>query len=275
MSFEFIKVAKESGIGFVTLNRPEKLNAMPEPMWLELADAVNDCSSDEAIKVIVLKAAGKSFSAGFDISGDPYENVQRWYEHAKIGNTAPYAIWNSPKPVIAQVQGHCLGGANSLAMSCDLIVASAEAKFGEPEVRFGTFSPFFILPWMVNAKKAKELLLTGDLISAEEAKEIGIVNKVVKAEDLEMETRYLAEKIKRNDNITNESIKQLTNRIYEIQGFLNSMKVGEEQFAMVAASEKPLAEAFIGLVGEKGFKKAQEIRMSEIESNVEKTVINS
>ncbi|MFD1039433.1 enoyl-CoA hydratase/isomerase family protein [Virgibacillus byunsanensis] len=266
MSYQFIEASIDGKLGYITLNRPDKLNALSEAMWLELEDAVREFSNNDDVKVIIIRGAGRAFSAGFDITSEKLETVQDWYKHTKVGNNALYAIWNSKKPVIAQVHRHCLGGAHSLALTCDLIIASDDAKFGEPEVLLGTFAPFLILPWVVGMKKSKELLFTGDTIPASEAKEIGIVNKVVPRDQLDEVTKYMANKIALNDSVTNEIVKQVSNRAYEIQGILDAMKVSEDMFTIVATSEKPETDKFLKVVEEKGFKEATRLREESIKT---------
>ncbi|WP_407270076.1 enoyl-CoA hydratase/isomerase family protein [Radiobacillus sp. PE A8.2] len=263
----------DNGIGYITLNRPDKLNYLSDEMFIALKQTIESWDNRDDVQVIILRGNGKAFSSGFDVSSDPPTSVKEWLDQAILENQAPYSFWGSEKPIIAQVHGYCLGGANSLVLSCDMIIAAEDATFGEPEVRFGSISPFFMLPWMTHSKQAKELLLTGDRISAVEAKGLGLINKVVKREDLEKETVYLAEKIKKNDQITNGTIKYLTNQMYDIRGFKESMHTAEEKFAMLMDSDRPEANQFMKTITEKGFREAQRLRKLEITEGVEKSLL--
>ena len=176
--------------------------------------------------VIVLRAEGRSFSAGFDIGGSPDRgkdtgaaDPNTWDPMLHRSFDFGMAPWSTTKPVIASVQGHVLGGGCELAMMCDLTIAADDAKFGEPEVRFSHLGPLMVMPWFIGLKRARELLLFGDMIDAKTALEFGMVNRIVPAAELRQATMKYA---KRLSLISPEALrwgKRVINRGAEIAGF--------------------------------------------------------
>ena len=183
MEYSNILVEKRESIGIVTLNRPKALNAINPETIAELEQAFTVLGADDSLKVLILTGAGeKAFVAGADIAAmrdlDPL--AARAFAYA--GQKMMAGIENLPKPVIAAVGGFALGGGCELAMSCDIRIASENAKFGQPEVSLGVLPGFAgtqRLPRLVGKGIAKELLYTGDIIDAARAHAIGLVNKVV------------------------------------------------------------------------------------------------
>ena len=191
MSYENILYEKQGAVAYVTLNRPEKLNALSDDLQAEVRDALEDAGwTDDAIRVIVLKASGRAFSAGFDITISARVNaVERRAKFLK-GKTFSASgwwdvFWNNPKPIIAQIHGFCIAGGLATATFCDLRICSEDAKFGAPEIRTG--GPYIpaVWPWVIGMSKARELLYTGNLIDAAEAKHLDLVNEVVPIEELD------------------------------------------------------------------------------------------
>jgi methylglutaconyl-CoA hydratase len=188
----------EGRIAYITLNRPEKRNAFSRRLVSELKEAFAAAADDNAIKVVILRAEGKVFCAGADL--DYLQNLQGLsYEENLEDSTylkeLYLQIYRLPKVVIAQVQGHAIAGGCGLATVCDWVIAVPEAKFGYTEVKIG-FIPAIVMVFLlrkIGEGRAKELLLSGDLISAEKAAQFGIVNEIVPAEDLSRRVREVAE----------------------------------------------------------------------------------
>jgi enoyl-CoA hydratase/carnithine racemase len=210
----------DNGVMTLTLNRPDKLNALTPEIYKAIGDHVLAAGSDDSCKVVVVKGAGRAFSSGFDLKlevsrrthSDKLETLR------EIANRARWAIWQSTKPVIAAVHGYCLGGAFELMLPCDFTIASEECQLGEPEILFGAGPAFMMVPWITGHKRAKDILLTGRRISAREAREIGFVTSVVAAGDLEDETNRLASTLKAIPEAAVAMNKQGINRAYEIMG---------------------------------------------------------
>lgn len=194
MAYENIILEKEDGIAVITFNRPEAMNALNIQTRAEFREAIADVAADEAIRVLILTGNGKAFVAGSDIK--------------EFNKTTPYAAHNImrlgemveklEKPVIAAVNGFCLGGGCEIAMGCDIIIASDKAKFGQTEINIGIIpggGGTQRLQRLIGACRAKELIFTGDIIRAEEADRIGLVNRVVPLEELMPTAKEMARKI--------------------------------------------------------------------------------
>ncbi len=204
---------KEDGVALLTINRPEALNAL-NPETLEEIDMVLDSIEKNGnVKVLVITGAGdKSFIAGADIKEFPKMNPLQAYKFAEKGQRVFFRLEALPIPVIACVNGFALGGGCELAMSCDFIYASDKAKFGQPEINLGIIPGFGgtqRLARLVGRAKAKELCMTGEMISAEEAKNIGLVAKVFPSEKLLEETLKIASALAQKSQIALRAIKKV------------------------------------------------------------------
>jgi enoyl-CoA hydratase/carnithine racemase len=196
-TYEHILVEADGPIARVTMNRPDKRNALSLAHMQELADCLRAIGEAREARVVVLSGNGPAFCAGHDLSemiGRDPEAYRRIFDVCCELMETVQAI---PQPVIGQVHGVATAAGCQLAATCDLVVASEEARFATPGVRIGLFcsTPMVALSRAIGRKKAMEMLLTGDFISAEEALAEGLVNRVAPAEELEAETRKLAEKI--------------------------------------------------------------------------------
>jgi len=204
MNFEFKRLIyeKKEGVAWITLNNPKRHNALDCEMRQELKALLEDAGKDESVRVIVLKGSGKAFSAGADLRvylGLKPLDAMKWLKEVGTSLVITKIIRDIPKPVVAAVHGYCLGGGFELAMSCDIIIASEDAVFGQPEVNVGLIpggGGSQRLPRLVGEKKAKELVFTGDMVSAKEMMELGLVNKVVPSNKLIDAVNEFAEKIK-------------------------------------------------------------------------------
>ncbi|GHA54432.1 enoyl-CoA hydratase/isomerase family protein [Pontibacter akesuensis] len=218
-TLEFVNYEVKDRVGFITLSRPEKRNALNFEVVTELKRAFAFAEEDEASKVIVLRAAGKVFCAGADL-----EYLQRLQENDYHENLLDSThlmelfrmIYTLKKVVIAQIHGHAIAGGCGLAAICDFGFTVPEAKFGYTEVKIG-FIPAIVKVFLlrkIGEAKAKQLLLTGDLISATEAEEIGLVNWVVPAEELESRVFAFAQKLcAENSKQSMEATKEMIARV--------------------------------------------------------------
>ena len=189
MAFQTIVTEKREGIFIITVNRPDKLNALNREVIRELGQAIDEVYTDKDIRAAVLTGAGpKAFVAGADISEFAALNAQGGAALAQTGQDLVFSkIENCHKPFIAAVNGFALGGGCELAMACHIRIASANAKFGQPEVNLGLIPGYGgtqRLTWLVGKGKAMELTLTGNMINAEEAHRIGLANHVCAPEEL-------------------------------------------------------------------------------------------
>lgn len=255
---ENVKFEKSNHIGILTISRPKALNALNSKTLLEIDEAIDMVSKDKDIYVLVITGEGeKAFVAGADISEMKDMNVFEAREFAKLGNNVFRKIESLEKPVIAAVNGFALGGGCELSLSCDIRLASENAKFGQPEVTLG-ITPGFggtqRLARVVGAPKAKELIYTGNMITAEEALRIGLVNKVVPQDKLMEETMNMANKIANNAPIAVKLCKAAINKgmqcdintavNYECEVFAQCFASSDQKDAMGAFVEKRKLEGF-------------------------------
>jgi len=189
-------------IAWVTINRPEVLNAMNESVLTELVSSIQSCIDDTSVGVIILTGAGdKAFVAGADIKNMQSMEPGDALEFGRTGQQMTLTIENSPKPVIAAVNGFALGGGCEISLACHIRVASETATFGQPEVQLGILPGWGgtqRLPRLVGMGIANEIITTGRMVSASEAKEIGLVNHVVPAELLNEKCEKIANQILKN-----------------------------------------------------------------------------
>lgn len=234
------------GVARIVLTRADKHNAINPQMIFETDDAFSKALYDDTVKVIILAADGRNFSAGHDIA-DTVENYQKdmqergrkigtwsgfdddvthgWYAAEKEGYLESARRWrNISKPTICAVQGKCIAGALIFAWVCDLIIAADDAKFSDPVVTFGVSGVEWLgHPWELGARKAKEFLFTSDVWSAEEAHRLGMVNHVVPRAELEDFTLEMAKKIAQKPAFALKLTKEAINKTLDIQGQANAI----------------------------------------------------
>ncbi len=266
MEYQNLRFEKKSGIGYLTLNRPDKLNALSVELMAELRHALDLIEEDAEVKVVILTGAGRAFSAGFDIGvkeGEPeiYErSADEWRSRLKQHIDTFLKIWHSGKPYIAAINGYALAGACELAQLCDIKIASERAVLGEPEIRFGTGPPVLITPFSVGLAKAKELLLTGELISAQEAERLGMINRVVPHDRLMVECEQTARKLIKIAQVGVKFNKAAINRAFENMGFLNSISQNLELVVLFDTTRTEEQETFNRIRQEKGLRAALDWR---------------
>jgi len=251
MTYKTILVEKTEGIGTIKINRPTVLNALDKETLGELTKAIEDLEHDKTVKVAIVTGEGKAFIAGADIKQMKEMNTLEAKEFAETGHNLLLKIEQSRLPYIAAINGFALGGGCEVMMACDIILASELAKIGQPEINLGIHPGFGgtqRLSRLVGRIKAKELLLTGDTITAEEALRIGLVNKVVKPEKLIEETVKLAHQIMGKSSVQTAFIKSLVNKgsdidlasacALEISYFSSSFSTEDQKEGMAALLEK-------------------------------------
>jgi enoyl-CoA hydratase len=260
MSQETVTVEMDGAIVVLTFNRPEVLNAFDNPTMQATIDLVAELNADDKVRVIVVRGAGRAFSAGFDMKASAtrkMEGIQDWERQMRLQFDFIMQFWHSPKPTIAAVHGFCIAGAFELALACDVTVAARGTRFGEPEVRFGTGIVAMLLPWVTGPKQAKEILLTGeDRLDASDALRMGIVNRVVDDAEL-FETamgiaRSMTAAAERSVLLTKRAI----NDSYEAMGFSRALKSALDIDVILNAATDPVRAEFNRIRGEQGLKAA-------------------
>ncbi len=243
----------EGGIATLTMNRPDFNNAQNSQMTYALDACFRRAADDDSVKVIVLRGAGKHFSAGHDIGtpgrdiNKPFERESVWWDHTnKPGSEQLFAReqevylgmcrrWHDiPKPTIAMVQGACIAGGLMLAWICDVIVASDDAFFQDPVVRMGIPGvEYFAHVHELNPRIAKEFLFLGERMKADRAYMMGMVNRVVPRDELEAQTYDIAARIAKQPRLGLALTKTVINRVEELQGLRSTMDMafGYHHFA--------------------------------------------
>ncbi len=216
--FDNLRLEKEGSVAVLTISRPEALNALNADLLNELGRAASIIKEDSSIAVLIITGEGKAFVAGADIAAMKDMDSEEGRKWGELGSSVFRKIELLEIPVIAAVNGFALGGGCELAMCCDIRIASENAKFGQPEVSLGItpgYSGCVRLPRIVGPGKAKELIYTGDVITAGEAEKIGLVNKVVSADELMTTAKSLADKIVSRARLAVRYSKMAINRAVE------------------------------------------------------------
>ena len=244
-TYEFLeldRVGTDGRVGRITLNRPEKMNTLSQELLFELWEALHDYEADDSCRVIIVKGAGRTFSAGYDLTParGGADGVVRGYKavdekqrrlvmsihtgRQQITDIHMY-FWNMAKVTIAQVHGYCLAGGCELAMMADLVTAADDAQLGHPGLRgLGTSRTGVIWPLVMGMRKAKELYYTGDSVSGAEAERIGMINYAYPKDELEERTTALADRTATLSADRLAILKLNMNRYYENMGIYSSVR---------------------------------------------------
>ena len=251
------------GIRRLTMNRPEKRNSLIHPLRGAILDALRAADQDPSVKVMIIRGAGPSFSAGYDLAGGnvghelPYYTPGgdgQWPRHVTEGWMS---IWDLAKPVIAQVHGYCLAGGSELATGCDLIYVAEDAKMGYPAVRFGVPDMHFHA-WFLGMRRAMEMMVTGDSITGVEAVAEGWANRAFPADELEAGVLEVAQRIATLPTEIVQMNKRLVHRQMDHMGMRAGIRAGTELCAL-GTHTKALQE-FIASAREKGLTNALQAR---------------
>lgn len=246
-------------ICWLTLNRPKKLNAMNLQLIGELRAGLERADADEDVNVIVIRGAGRGFCAGHDLDEDAAEDRTSVYEY-RVHYFRQFEDFTTPwritKPVIASVNSIAIGKGFELTLFCDITIASDDTRIGYNEMRYGISGHCMFLPWLVNMKTAKDLMLTGREMTAQEAKDLGLITDVVPLAQLADATLRKARLMARMPREVQRMHKMYLNRVYEMQGLRTATDYYLEQVAIMGAQPVPEYEAFSKATSEKGLKAA-------------------
>jgi enoyl-CoA hydratase len=244
----------------LTMNRPTALNALNGDLMDALEAALDAAATDEGVRVLILRGAGRAFCAGYDLNEDAEGgemDAREWHRVLKHDNDRLLRLLDHPKPIVASVHSYCLAGGTDLMLACDLAVAADDAYFGYVDVRFGSGVVSMFLPWVIGVRAAKELLFTGeDRVPAGEALRIGLVNRVVPRGELDAATLALAEEIAKNEPFVVQSTKRAVNRVWDVAGFRAAMESNIEIDVMIESANLPARDEFRRITQEQGLKAA-------------------
>lgn len=269
---ETVLYERRGKVALITLNRPDRLNAMDQPMLMALEAACDRAETDDEVGAVVVTGAGKAFSSGFDLqaqAANTPKGVAEWRPVLRRDFDAAMRFWHMSKPTVAAVHGPALAGACELTMACDITIAAEDAVFGEPELKFGAGIVVMILPWIVGPKRAKEIILLGlDDVSASEAKAMGLVNRVVPVgQDVET-ALTLARRMAGMDRPLVRETKKTINRAYEIMGFDAALEAGLASDLIIEGEGMETKHHFLEIARNDGLRAAlkwREARAAEAE----------
>ena len=265
MSYETLLYDTDGPIATITFNRPDRLNTIVPPMPDELEAAIDEAVADSNVKVIVLRGAGRAFCAGFDFGGgfhhwdEALTTDGRWdpgkdFVMATSPTFGPVPkfmrIWHSPKPVIAQVHGWCVGGGSDMALCADLVIASEDARIGTPYSRMWGCYLTGMWIYRLGLTRAKQYALTGKPLSGREAADIGLINEAVPFERLQSEVRETAERLARVPLSQLAAMKLVVNQAFDNMGLGSTQKLGPILDGLMRNT--PDAERFIEIAQRDG-----------------------
>jgi len=272
MTFETLTYETDGRIARLTLNRPERLNAISAEMPGEIRRAVERANDDDGIHVIVVQGAGRAFCAGYDLKDfaegegeNLYVQEMPWdpmldYRRMKANTDDFFALWRSDKPTICKVHGFAVAGGSDIALSCDIVVMAEDAKIGYPPARVWGCPTTAMWVYRLGAEKAKRMLLTGDLIDGREAKDLGLVLDAVPAAQLDDRVDGLATRmagVPRNQLMMQ---KMMINQAYENMGLASTQMIATLFDGITRHTKEGMA--FKHLAEREGFKEAVALRDS-------------
>lgn len=253
--YRFIKVEKKEGIATLTLNRPEVLNAVNPELHIELEDIFGDVARDDEVNVVVLTGAGRAFCAGGDVKAMAARPTEPSPARLTLSGARRliHNMLEVEQPIIAALNGDAVGLGATIALFCDIIYAAENARIGDPHVRVGLVAGdggAIIWPLLVGLAKAKELLLTGDLISAREAERLGLINKVLPQEELSQTVMALASRLASGPATAIRGTKLCLNkRLREEVNLVLDASLAIEGLSMISPDHWEAVQAFIGKRG--------------------------
>jgi len=268
VSSDIVIVERDSRIAVITLNRPERLNAISRETIATVQAEMDTLEADDDIAVIIIRGAGRAFSSGMDLKDDAAAEIsgaEEWRAILEEDLEFLMRFWNSPKPTIAAVHGFCLAAACELAMCCDITIAEEGSFFGEPELKFGSVITAMMMPWLTGPKIAKELLLGAeDRVTAERAYEIGLVNRVVPEGEGMKAAREIAQRLAVMDDDAVRLTKQAINSTFETMGLKEALNANLDLAIEIEARETPSRKRFKEIAKDEGLKAALAWRDSRI-----------
>jgi enoyl-CoA hydratase len=260
MTYTTIEVTRQGPIILLGLNRPDKLNAINAAMIDELTRALDQAEADPTVQAIVVHGNGRAFCSGFDLKAGVAANRKTeadWRAAIDADLELIMRFWHSSRPTIAALHGYVLAGGFEIALACDISVCDSATLFGEPEVRFGSSIVALLLPWYVNPKRAKRMLLSGqDRMRASEALQCGIVNEVVAEGEALNAGVALAREVALMDPDSVRMTKQAINQSYEIMGLSRALQMGADTSVQIETLETELRRQFNQVLREQGMKAA-------------------
>lgn len=260
LDLKTIKLERSDNVACITLNRPDRVNAMGRIMLHEINLAMDEVEADPEVRSVVVTGSGDNFSSGFDLKEQVEKTVYGTKDWNRVLNqdfAAVMRFWACSKPTIAAVRGFCLAGACELAMACDITIAEENAKFGEPELKFGAGIVVMLLPWLVGPKAAKEIILTGmDQVSSADALRIGLINRVVPVGTSLQVAMTMAKNISVMDPMLVRETKRAINRTFDIMGLTQALESALDIDLRIESEGSPDKAKFLDIAKRDGLRAA-------------------
>lgn len=258
----------------IVLNQPERLNALTPAMRAEIARLLDAAAADSDVRVVVLRGAGRAFCSGYDLTAED-EDWQNWsasdWRRALTDDLVNFFLhfWECPRPVVVVAHGHAVGAASEFITLCDFVIASENAIFGQPEIRFGSTPEVLGLPFRVGMAAARDILLTGRQVTAAEALTMGLVTRVVPADELNTAVDQLVADLAAIDPAVMELNKASINRAYELMGLKRVLEYHVEIGSVLNATNSQDALTFYEIERRDGLKAALRWREGRFTSTEE------
>ncbi|TCN20378.1 enoyl-CoA hydratase/isomerase family protein [Sinorhizobium americanum] len=246
-------------ICWLTLNRPEKINAMNKRLLAELREGLLRADKDDDVRVIVIRGSGKGFCAGHDLvedANDVFKSIYHYRTHFFEQFDEFTTPWRITKPVIASVHKVAIGKGFELSLFCDITIVTSDTKMGYNEFRYGIAGHCMFLPWVVNMKTAKNIMLTGGEVTAHQAKEIGLITEVVEPDELHEATKRKAKLMAAIPPDIQRVHKMYLNRVYEMQGLKSATDYYLELVAITGHQTVPEYAQLMDMIKEHGLRAA-------------------
>lgn len=247
MTYEDLLYEVDDRVAIITFNRPSRMNAFGKRLVNEIVTAVAQADADPEVRVLMLTGAGdRAFSTGFDLKETaeaPRKTLPEWRARMQSDIRFSFSVWDCSKPVIAVIDGYCLGGALELAQCCDVRYCSDAARFGFVEARFGSGIATMMMPWIMGPR-CREYIYSGDMFEAAEAFQIGLVNRVIPKADLRAEALKRAKRMARVADSCLKWNKRAINHAFETMGLRAAIQYGAEACAIMDASGSPENDKF-------------------------------
>jgi enoyl-CoA hydratase/carnithine racemase len=255
MNYECLLYDVNDRVATITLNRPERMNALSQKLVEEIVSAVSAADQDPNIRVLIIRGAGgRAFSSGFDVKeslDQPKRGLVEWRARMQKDLRFSYSVWDCSKPVIAVIEGFCLAGALEFAMCCDVRYCSDDAKLGAVEARFSNGIATMIMPWLIG-QRSRALIYSGDIVDAEEAYRLGLVDKVFPQAELATQALKFAHRMSRVSMECLKWNKRAINQTFETMGLRSAIQYGSEACAILDSSGSPEAEMYDSIRRSKG-----------------------
>lgn len=251
---------KKEGVGIISINRPNKHNALTATVLSEIVDVLDCAETDEEVGSILLRGEGESFSSGYDISDDLEEEkaasiFERWVTWHKA-DSKRYRLYYFPKPVVCEVKGHCLGGGIELSSLADIVVAADDTGFALTELKLSIIPLGRMIYACNNVRHAKEMMMLAEKFTAEDALRMGLVNRVVPRAELEEASMKIAKRLARLPGEPMQIIKKMCNEVMRMQGFETSTEWGADMGLFSMLIKTKMRERFDKIAEKEGMKAA-------------------